>query len=837
MRLLLVLLFCISNVIFAKDSTTKLLQPLPISEMEIQQSVEAEVEPLLSRKDARGTKLIGKSITTTGKQGQIITQFAFGGVEKIAPRKKGKRQVVLLEKPAVGAVITEHPTAITREDSIPLQYEESQLSRAVDDLLAGRNLAKEPKKFTAHNPTGETSAVEKDKSSSKLKGSTALSSGLAAANETRTKNTSTNSVDSRLIDSLSQEGSTASKEELARAEQIEQQQRGVQLQQQNGRGVAAAGRDGQPLPGNAHRAIEGAQQHNHGEQDPARREAANPTTLASTRDPGLGRAGDHDTGRESGLGSTPMLGTRRGDLQDRDGQRDPDPHSTTREPGASSTATRAPLPRIDIRTTCDGCEPRVDRVHNKVIIQEKTQRLEDNVVVHTGPCEDTLDQYDIYKDFLCDGCDVHIDNVRRAGFDTYKGFWIDGGGQRHVLDDAPQIDVSEPHPFLDDPTDCGFEIDEVAGMAYTKVATVFSDRFNGKHVVEACHRKPDTAGFRLIEQDCPIEHDFAGRRSFLRKKLVFNVEGVEHEARACARAGDPLPHEFVTDVCQPIVDPHTGAVTPLARRRIRTPSGNQYITECEPLADTNLQATTEGCEDNLFSHDFTTGRSYYNKRYYYMNQSDERVYCTGCVRSSDSVAHESEPAGYQHDDVGHRSFRKLAIYITFRLLNIPQPRLRISDGEVRPGTEPTVHTLVRTENRVQGTPQYQGCHRITQTQVIQHYRRPDDSTYEIVAGLGVPIQGPNECRFDVQIQVMQSYLGSDGGEDQFRRTMTANTYKIYPGSGRRELVNSFSGIPAYEFYNHDAAYKYTCSVTGITKYYMFNFNGWSATTATVWFLN
>ncbi len=792
-RICVLLLCFFVGLAHAKDAKTCLLQSLPLTEMDKKQSVEAELAPLVEAKaKAKGIKLIGKSFTTRGKQGQIITQFAFGGIEKKTEDKKEKRQVVLLKKPAVGAVIAKDLTEISPQDSIPLQYTEADLTTALDDLLAGRNLAVAPKTFNADNPLGVGDGSPEADLAAKQKSTLgALSSGLAAAQDAPGGNKDQKQGEgAQRVDILNSEAATKSG--------------GSGKTQGSSGGVPGAGsgtvRQGEGYalnnPNNMaagqHGVPPGVQVPGAGGADREHVAPIDPNPHAVPRNGAAQREGDgFPMGQRAGADIPPIFGERRG-APDLDARRNAEARREQPVPDQAPhpAAEEAALPRVDFRTTCDGCPPRVDRIHNKVIIQEKTLRLEDDVVVHTGACEDTLDFYDINKDFLCEGCDVLVDNVRRVAFDKYKAFWINGQNEKIVLDAEPQTDITEPHPFIEEASDCGYDIDEALGLAYPKIATVFSDRFNGKHVVDACHRSPEAAGIRLTNADCPVEHEFAANRSFLRKKKVFSVDGVEHIAVDCARVGEAIPHEFITAACQPILDPQTGAITPLARRRIRIPAGNQFITECEPLADTNLVGTTDGCEDDLFNHDFVTGRSYFNKRYYYNAADGHRVYCTGCLRSSEMIAHEYEPAGYQHDDVRHSSLRTAATFIAFQLLGLPQ-RVRIAEPEVRAGAEAIAHTLVSTENRVNGAPVYQGCHRVTQSQVIQHYSRPDGTTYDVVAGLGVPVQGPNECRYETRYKVLNIDTAHGyNGYTLIRFDAYKTVVQVFPGGQPLQIVST-----------------------------------------------
>ena len=182
----------------------------------------------------------------------------------------------------------------------------------------------------------------------------------------------------------------------------------------------------------------------------------------------------------------------------------------------------------------------------------------------------------------------------------------------------------------------------------------------------------------------------------------------------------------------------------MAKRRITVDGRVQFISECEPLADTNLESTTEGCEDDLFSHEMEAKKTYFKKRYFMLGPNDVRQYCTDCIRSPEMVHHQRRQDGYQHDDANHVSYQKKEVFIEFAIIGIPQ-RIQVRAPAVEPNEPAIPHQITGIRQQQGDIIRYEGCFPIYGTSNVHDYSRPDGSTYTVVAGSGDPIQGTNLC--------------------------------------------------------------------------------------------
>jgi hypothetical protein len=416
-------------------------------------------------------------------------------------------------------------------------------------------------------------------------------------------------------------------------------------------------------------------------------------------------------------------------------------------------------PEITYGSTTEGCQPTIDRPHERVVIQNRTLKRENGAIVEEGACADSLEMYPINKDFLCEGCTDQVELPRQRAYARFKEYWLDKENQRQNLSDTLYVELTRPYVFSEESGYCLPSVNLQRGTAQRQVETVYYNLFNARTVVEACHTTPNHAPV-LINQTthlCPMVHDFANNVSREQKRSIFTLDGIEREALACHPNDPTFPHEFVRTGCRPLVSAVNGTFIDMVKRKIRTPTGNKIISEeCEPAVDNALLATREGCEGEFF-HDLIAGFSYLKKRYYYPHAAG-REYMTGCLRTTESLAHQTESNGYQHDDQNLHSTPKFLLYID----SPEQGRLIVDPAKVIAALGQTNYTLLRNEHRPTAEQYYEGCYRRTRTQSINIYTRTDGTLYERIIGTGNPIGSPvDECTRSTESK--QVVIGHGGG--------------------------------------------------------------------------
>ncbi len=343
---------------------------------------------------------------------------------------------------------------------------------------------------------------------------------------------------------------------------------------------------------------------------------------------------------------------------------------------------------------------------------------------------------------MCDSCEDRVDLEQRLAHPRYQEYWINRDGERNTLSDTVYVDESEPYALFDDKKFCSPYVDFTDSKVFNQVQTGYLNKFNAFKMVKDCH--PIEPFVPLIEtaQGCEFLHDFPQSVSYGQSRLVYTLDGIEHEGRGCEQVEPPFKHQFTETGCHRALDWQNKRITPLFRRKITVNGRDKIITdECEPLGNHSLQATRQGCEGQYFN-DFTANRSYIMKRYYYDNNG--REYVSGCIRTDEFLEHRLEHHGeWVHDDKERISRPKLSIYID----SLEQGKLVLDGEKVRGDIQKFDYELLRNEHRATREVYFEGCFRRTKTKSFNVYKRGDKTLYELLMGYGDPIKSTvDECK-------------------------------------------------------------------------------------------
>lgn len=381
----------------------------------------------------------------------------------------------------------------------------------------------------------------------------------------------------------------------------------------------------------------------------------------------------------------------------------------------------------------EGCPPRVDRVHERVIIQNRTRTFEGETLREEGACSDSLEVYPIMKDFLCEGCTDILEPERGRAYSRYQEFWFDREDHKHFLGEALYPDRGRPYHFVDEAGNCEPLVDLETGLVRPQVETVYYNFNNTRKIAQDCHPAPNQRAINIREttEGCHLHHDFARNLSYEQRKSIYTLDGLSREVLPCRSVGNPIPHEFVVSDCQPVTNLFNHTLTRMVKRKIRTLLGAKIISdECEPQNTGSLEVDRNECQGQYY-HDLTAGRSYLKSAYFYMNHN-ARNYVTPCIRTSEFLPHQLEIRGYTHDDA-HRLSRP---HIEYFIQTADLGRIVADVAKVRGDLGATPYVLLRNEHRPTADHYFEGCYRRTRTNSINIYQRADGSLYEESIGAG-----------------------------------------------------------------------------------------------------
>jgi uncharacterized protein YlaI len=350
-------------------------------------------------------------------------------------------------------------------------------------------------------------------------------------------------------------------------------------------------------------------------------------------------------------------------------------------------------PNINVELTEDGCNPEHDVLQERVIITARAKKIENGKVVDEGVCEKTLETYPVKRDYLCDDCIDEVDIGTKKAFARYQEHWFDKNGERHNLG----IKVDEGHPFniFEESRGCPFDIETEEGYAIKTSRLGYLNKFGIFLPVVGCGVSDKSEKFKVSETaDGCSQLKINGNRH-VQARLVIKKGNKTIEVRECRPSNIALLQD-------------------------RTPCAGQYV------------------------HDFENGKSYSLAQYYYENEG-QKHYVSECQKTAEYLDHQTEIKEWSNDDKNLISKPILSVYVDDEDNKVA---IKEKAGE-NVAYEQLADQTKPTENF-----HYQGCYKITRTQLYNAYKRGDGSTYEKLVSEGNPIASANLCTKSIEYQTI-----------------------------------------------------------------------------------
>jgi len=350
-------------------------------------------------------------------------------------------------------------------------------------------------------------------------------------------------------------------------------------------------------------------------------------------------------------------------------------------------------PEVRIELTEEGCSPEHDVLQERVIITARAKKIEDGKVVDEGVCEKTLESYPVKRDYLCDDCVYEVDMGKKKAYARYQEHWFDKNGERHNLG----IKVDESHPFeiFEESRGCPFDIETDEGYAIKTSKLGYLNKFGIFMPVVGCGISDKSEKFKITETADGCSQLKVNGERHVQTKLIIKKGNKITEVRECRPSNIALLQD-------------------------RAPCAGQYV------------------------HDFENGKSYPLCQYYYENEG-QKHYVSECQKTAEYLEHQTEIKEWSHDDKSLVSKPILSVYI-----DDEDNKVAIKEKT----GESVAYEQLADQTKPTSNFHYQGCYKITRTQLFNAYRRGDGSTYEKLVGEGNPITSANLCAKEIEYQTI-----------------------------------------------------------------------------------
>ena len=411
----------------------------------------------------------------------------------------------------------------------------------------------------------------------------------------------------------------------------------------------------------------------------------------------------------------------------------------------------APEAQEVVSITTEGCTIRIDQAQGKAIQQSRTVTSKNGAVASGSECTDSETGFPLEKSYSVCEDDVDIDALTATG--QYLLFYTDAGGSRQEVT-ACGPDSEKIFTIVEDFDSCTVYMDYVAKEAVTRSLLTYQDDNNSNIQVRGCQASDTVPAVELAAttDGCAIRHDFAADTSYQQGTNVYLKDGIQYMVGGCIDTETQYAHTAAYEdaagnsLCSTVVDLAQSQATLQNRVQIVVDGVTRYISECTP--DINgalaLTATTDGCTNvSAWEHDLTTGQSFGQERHYYVSGGND-IYVNDCQNSLVTYAHQQENTGWQNHDDQLFAWSLDTVYIT-----PPTGRHDVAVSEVLSGAEKMPYTLSGTETIESGTVTYEECGKYLNTQDVENWKRPDQSTYQKPVGEGTPTGPGDACTLQV----------------------------------------------------------------------------------------
>ena len=373
----------------------------------------------------------------------------------------------------------------------------------------------------------------------------------------------------------------------------------------------------------------------------------------------------------------------------------------------------------EVAFTLAECPVRVDWDNNVVVYQSEVVKSVNGQEVERQGCQDSDFPIDILRAYSLCADDVVL--ADKKAFKMYKPYFLDKGEQKFLKectrDEEQAFDIKEN-------LDCLPQIDMNGKKVLEQSYLYYTDDTDRAVTVSECQTRDTTRTFdlRFTYDTCSIRVDGEKNVAYQQGKYVYDKDGTTIDVTSCQDSD--LTYPVSDEFCYYRDNLTAKKAVRYERKKVNTVSGLHYLTDCQPVSQTDILETFDGCE-GLHKDDFTAGFSYGYSRYYYVNDKNARVYLTKCEPNASTYQHQAVIEDWQPDFETMKATSLIAYYI-----DLSSGRIKIADAAI---TKDSIAVpLARQSEQIVKTDEYTdvGCWRNYKQELLETYLLPNGKTIE-----------------------------------------------------------------------------------------------------------
>lgn len=365
------------------------------------------------------------------------------------------------------------------------------------------------------------------------------------------------------------------------------------------------------------------------------------------------------------------------------------------------------------------CPVRVDWDNNVVVYQNEVVKSVNGQEVERQGCQDSDFPIEILRVYSLCADDIVL--ADKKAYKMYKPYFLDKGEQSFLKectrDEEQAFDIQESF-------DCLPQIDMAEKTVKEQSLLYYKDDTDRAVTVSECQTRDTTRTFdlRFTYDTCSYRVDGEKNTAYQQGKYVYDKDGTTIDVTSCQDSDKTYP--ILDEFCYYKDNLTAKKAVRFERKKVNTITGLHYLTDCQPVSQTDILETVEGCEE-LHQDDFAGGFSYGYSRYYYTDDKNARVYLTRCAVNATTYQHQAVIEDWQVDFENLKATSLIAYYI-----DLPLGRIKIADATI---TKDSISVpLAKQSEQVVKTDEYTdvGCWRNYKQILLETYLLPNGKTVE-----------------------------------------------------------------------------------------------------------
>lgn len=405
-------------------------------------------------------------------------------------------------------------------------------------------------------------------------------------------------------------------------------------------------------------------------------------------------------------------------------------------------------PEDEIAFTLEGCPIRIDWENNLVYAQNEVVKSVNGTEVERQGCQDADFPVEILRSYAECKDDVSLSEM--TAFKMYKPYFLDKGEQTFLKDCTRDTELSYP---IKESLSCTPLID-LKNKTVKELSLLFYTDDTARDVtVSDCRLRDTTRTFDLqfTYDTCSYRLDSEDGIAYQQGKYFFEKDGQSIDVSTCQDS--ELTYDIKNEFCFYKENMTSKKMLRYELQKLNTVNGTVYITDCQPVSQTDIIETADGC-DGLHTDDFKGGFSYGWSRYYYVDAGNKQKFITDCAVSAKTYAHQAVVEDWQVDFDSLKATSLIAYYI-----DLPSGRIKISDAAI---TKDSIAVpLAKQTEEIIGTGElsYDGCLENEKQQRKTGYLLPNGETAYQFVDLAEP-KSRYVCKDEAQTAGVGVYTGS-----------------------------------------------------------------------------